>query len=162
MLSVENSLVFPTREKPTTFGCSETSPTTQCNTGLFAVGIGREVGIDINMTSAMWGPLGHIPPTLACASWHTKTWDMSYWKKCYTDIFQKWLLEVFNHIFLTFQVTRHYSLHQAIGRGTIKHSVYSYITSYIFFTPTVIYWKLPLVSRSWAGQWWGHTSHYPA
>ena len=59
MLSVENSLVFPTRAKPTTFGCSETSPTTQCNTGLFAVGIGREVGIDINMTSAMWGPLGH-------------------------------------------------------------------------------------------------------
>ena len=59
MLSVENSLVFPTRAKPTAFGCCESSPTTQCNTGLFGVGIGREVGTDINMTSAMWGPLGH-------------------------------------------------------------------------------------------------------
>ena len=78
MLSVENSLVFPARAKPTAFGCCEPSPTTQCNRGFFGVGIGREVCIDFYMTSAMWGPLGHIPPTLACASWHTKTGDMSY------------------------------------------------------------------------------------
>ena len=59
MLSVENSLVFLARAKATAFGCCEPSPTTQCNTGLFGVGIGKEVGINFYMTSAMWGPLGH-------------------------------------------------------------------------------------------------------
>ena len=138
---------FPSKSKPAAFGCCEPSPTTQCSTGLFGVCIGREVGINFNMTSAMSGPLGHISPTLACASWHTKTGDMLYWKRCYTDIFKKWLLEVFNHIFITFQVTRHYSLHQAIGRQTIKHSVYSYTTSYIFFIPLWLTRNFPWCSK---------------
>ena len=138
LLPVENLLVFPARAKPTAFECCEPSPTTHCSRGLSCVGICREVGIDFNMTSAMWGPLGHIPPTWAYASWCTKAGDMSYWKIFYRYFSKNRCLRYWIILFLLFRSPCIIVYIKQLDGEQLNIVSKGYITSYIFFTPTVI------------------------
>ena len=113
------------------------------------------------MTSVMWGPLGHFSPTLAGASWHTKTRYVIL-KEMVCQCISKmvvWGIKLYFPNF--FQITQHLKLHLVIWSRAIKRSMSMYTQVIYFSSVTVIDWILPVVSPSWAGQWCRHATHYP-